>query len=156
MLVFFCYFLSVLGAHSWTETKVACFWENPKTDSWIQKYIRRFLAKSKTGSWFQSIHIRGGYFGLNPNPDFWDSSLQNFLFYFILFYFVLFIYLFIYLLLFIFFLLFFFLGGGEGFEKMYFWQSVFHAKMIHNSYRTWQFSTNVFLTPFLPYDRRHE
>ena len=38
-----------------------------------------FLAKCKNGSWIRSIHTRGGYFGLNLNPDFWDSSLQRFL-----------------------------------------------------------------------------
>ena len=45
---------------------------------------------------------------------------------------------------------------GRGFEKKYFWQAVFHAKMMHNSYRPWHFSWNVFLAPFLPFDRGHE
>ena len=36
----------------------------------------------------------------------------------------------------------------ERIGKKYFWQAVFHEKIIHNSYRTGQFSPNVFLAPF--------
>ena len=38
-----------------------------------------FLGKSKNGSWIHKIHTLGGFFGSNPNPDFWDSQSERFL-----------------------------------------------------------------------------
>ena len=37
-----------------------------------------FLGKSKNGSWIHKIHTLGGFFGSNPNPDFWDSQSERF------------------------------------------------------------------------------
>jgi len=44
---------------------------NPKTDFCV------FCGKSKNGSWIHKIHIQGGFFESNPNPDFWDSQSQR-------------------------------------------------------------------------------
>ena len=38
-----------------------------------------FLGISKNGSWIHKIHTQGGFFGSNPNPDFWDSKSERFL-----------------------------------------------------------------------------
>ena len=37
-----------------------------------------FRGKSKNGSWIHKIHTQGGFFGSNPNPDFWDSQSERF------------------------------------------------------------------------------
>ena len=37
-----------------------------------------FLGISKNGSWIHKIHTQGGFFGSNPNPDFWDSQSERF------------------------------------------------------------------------------
>ena len=36
-----------------------------------------FLGKSKNGSRIHKIHTQGGFFGSNPNPDFWDSQSER-------------------------------------------------------------------------------
>ena len=45
---------------------------NPKTD------FEFCLGKSKNGSWIHKIHTQVGFFGSNPNPDFWDSQSERF------------------------------------------------------------------------------
>ena len=45
----------------------------------IQKRNCVFLGKSKNTSWIHKIHTQGGFFGSNPNPDFWDSKSERFL-----------------------------------------------------------------------------
>ena len=35
-------------------------------------------SESKNGSWLHKIHTQGGFFGSNPNPDFWDSQSERF------------------------------------------------------------------------------
>ena len=37
-----------------------------------------FLGISRNGSWIHKIHTQGGFFGSNPNPDFWDSQSERF------------------------------------------------------------------------------
>ena len=34
-------------------------------------------SESKNGSWLHKIHTQGGFFGSNPNPDFWDSQSER-------------------------------------------------------------------------------
>ena len=51
---------------------------NPNPDFRIQKRILSFLGQSKNGSWIHKIHTQGGFFGSNPNPDFWDSQSERF------------------------------------------------------------------------------
>ena len=38
-----------------------------------------FWGISKNESWIHKIHTQGGFFGSNPNPDFWDSQSERFL-----------------------------------------------------------------------------
>ena len=45
---------------------------NPNTD------FAGFLGKSKNESWIHKIHTLGGFFGSNPNPDFWDWQSERF------------------------------------------------------------------------------
>ena len=44
---------------------------NPKAD------LAFSLDKSKNGSGIHKIHTQGGFFELNPNPDFWDSQSER-------------------------------------------------------------------------------
>ena len=46
---------------------------NPNTD------FAGFLGNSKNGSWIHEIHTLVGFFGSNPNSDFWDSQSERFL-----------------------------------------------------------------------------
>ena len=39
-----------------------------------------FWGKSKYGSWINKIQTQGGFFGSNPNPEFWDSQSERFFF----------------------------------------------------------------------------
>ena len=49
-----------------------------KSNFRIQKRILVFfLGKSKNGSWIHKIHPQGGFYGSNPNPDFWDSQSER-------------------------------------------------------------------------------
>ena len=49
------------------------------TGPWRTGWGCVFLGKSKSGSWIHKIHPQGGFFGSNPNPDFWDSQCELFL-----------------------------------------------------------------------------
>ena len=53
----------------------AFFCENPISES--KNGFWFFLGKSKNGSWIHKIHPQGGFFGSNPNPDFWDSQSER-------------------------------------------------------------------------------
>ena len=55
----------------WVRFFVKIQFPNPKTDFGF------FLGKSKNGSWIHKIHPQGGFYGSNPNPDFWDSQSER-------------------------------------------------------------------------------
>ena len=39
--------------------------------------IQIWISESINGSWIHKIHTQGGFFGSNPNPDFWYSHLKK-------------------------------------------------------------------------------
>ena len=76
-------FILCRGRYDWRPCSLSFasgsfFWENSNLDFLIQKRILLFGSKSKNGSWIHKIHTQGGFFGSNPNPDFWDSQSERF------------------------------------------------------------------------------
>ena len=71
-----------LPAEPWFRSmlfRVRFFWKIQIRISESENEFCVFLGTSKHGSWIQKIHIQGGFFGSNPNPDFWDSQSERFL-----------------------------------------------------------------------------
>ena len=66
-----CFFFFYLA-----KLKGEFFWENPNRDFRIQRGFCLFLSKSKNVSRILEIHTMGGFLGSNPNPHFWDSSIE--------------------------------------------------------------------------------